>query len=37
MTKVRADQSEKHANPQFKHGQVYHSMVRLLMGNPANR
>ena len=33
MTKVRADQSEKYANSRFKHAQVYHSMVRLLMGN----
>ena len=35
VTKVRADQSEKHANPHFQHGQVYHSMVLMLMGNSA--
>lgn len=24
VTKVRAERSEKHANPHFRHGQVYH-------------
>jgi hypothetical protein len=25
VTKVRTEQREKHANPHFRHGQVYHN------------
>ena len=25
VTKVRAERREKHANPHFRHGQVYHN------------